>query len=820
MKYIANKRTFSLTLAMIISISILPVFNKSLTVYAKTSNKTITGLGTGAIENPVKGGGEWNYVYYGQYENKSVKYRVLDTDCTDFSDYGKISKNTMLLDCDSVLYHLMPGTSAGLIEDLNDQGFLDADVFTDAEKDAIAFSRKERRSSSDGEGVDGGFAQLKETKIFVLDPKEVTNTSYGYKDQTEDLNRIKKNISTGRKDDWWLRLGKEGTKLLNKRLYRVDSLGIIGSRSANESEGVSPAFNLKKESILFSSLVAGTDNEYKLTVIDRAMQTPSDIRGHVDGDTEEISFKFPHTEDDDEVSFSVILLKKRYEEGLTISNASDFAYIPVDVASSMQSGNGKDINNYVTGTFNLPENYNDFKFAYLVYEKIGGDTETDYASTPKYFEFKADEHTHSWEAEYLGAGDDNATIKCLDCSESYTISITSVNRDYGEALKVDIQKPENLPEEIEVSDVIYRDREGNELNETDIHEIGEYTAAAVIKYKDEDGKEQQKEIANNFKITKKELLPTMVTLSEDSYIYDGEEKTPEVTVKNGDIVLDKDDYTVEYKDNVDPGIADVIVTAVNPNYFGKTVKTFRIKKSSVSDKEKEISDKIDDKLHNDDDKSSDDKKNDKDDAEKKAEDIAEKTGVSDILDRIEEKYKKEDNTSVEVSSGNSTVTENAGQPVVVVNTAYRHNIGDKVICQGNTYEVTSNDDADLTVKFIKARSEAAGNITIPLSIVIDGNEYRVTEITDNAFYGNKSLKTAIIGENVEKIGQNAFYGCKKLKNVKIKTPFLSKKTVGMNAFKKINKKAKVQVPKSKLKAYKKILKASGVSGKSQKVTNK
>ena len=51
----------------------------------------------------------------------------------------------------------------------------------------------------------------------------------------------------------------------------------------------------------------------------------------------------------------------------------------------------------------------------------------------------------------------------------------------------------------------------------------------------------------------------------------------------------------------------------------------------------------------------------------------------------------------------------------------------------------------------------------------------------------------------------------------IKTAKLKSKTVGKNAFAKINAKAKIKVPKSKLKSYKKLLKSKGIKGKKQKI---
>jgi len=70
-------------------------------------------------------------------------------------------------------------------------------------------------------------------------------------------------------------------------------------------------------------------------------------------------------------------------------------------------------------------------------------------------------------------------------------------------------------------------------------------------------------------------------------------------------------------------------------------------------------------------------------------------------------------------------------------------------------------------------------ITIPASIKIGGNSYKVTSIS-----------------------ANAFKNCVKLKSISIKTANL--KSVGKNALKGINKKAKIRVPKKKLKAYKKL----------------
>ena len=88
-------------------------------------------------------------------------------------------------------------------------------------------------------------------------------------------------------------------------------------------------------------------------------------------------------------------------------------------------------------------------------------------------------------------------------------------------------------------------------------------------------------------------------------------------------------------------------------------------------------------------------------------------------------------------------------------------------------------------------------------------------IGDKAFYKCTALTKVTIPSKVNKIGKQAFYGCKNLKNITIKTTKLTSNKVGSKAFKNISSKATIKVPKSKLKAYKKLLKAKGVSSKAK-----
>ena len=92
-------------------------------------------------------------------------------------------------------------------------------------------------------------------------------------------------------------------------------------------------------------------------------------------------------------------------------------------------------------------------------------------------------------------------------------------------------------------------------------------------------------------------------------------------------------------------------------------------------------------------------------------------------------------------------------------------------------------------------------------VKLTGVKFKVTAIAPNCAKGCKKLKTVVIGSYVTNIGKNAFNGCSNLKSITIKGTALKK--VGANAFKGINKKAVIKVPKNKKTAYTKLLKGKG-----------
>lgn len=117
-------------------------------------------------------------------------------------------------------------------------------------------------------------------------------------------------------------------------------------------------------------------------------------------------------------------------------------------------------------------------------------------------------------------------------------------------------------------------------------------------------------------------------------------------------------------------------------------------------------------------------------------------------------------------------------------------------------------------KVIKAGAEVslvgtnknAKSVTIPAVIKVKGVTYKVTSIGAKAFNGSKKLTKVTVGANIKKISNNAFYKCKSLKTVTIKSVLLTKKTANKKAFKGVNKKMVIEVPKKMKKVYVKIFK--------------
>ena len=146
----------------------------------------------------------------------------------------------------------------------------------------------------------------------------------------------------------------------------------------------------------------------------------------------------------------------------------------------------------------------------------------------------------------------------------------------------------------------------------------------------------------------------------------------------------------------------------------------------------------------------------------------------------------------------------------ILGTTFADNTFEDANCK---YIIT--DDTNFEVQFTGISKKSATSVEIPSTIKINEQVYKVTSVKANALKDNKKVKKLTISENIKVIGKKAFYGCKNLKSITINTFNLKSKTVGAAAFKGLNAKVVVIVPENKLKAYKRMLKSKGLSGKKQ-----
>lgn len=366
--------------ALLFLSTFLTVISCAQTIVYADNDKTISGLCTGAINNPERGSSDnaypWrgNYVYYGTYGEGSVKYRVLSRSTSDFG--GK----TMLLDCDNTLIDMefdpshpaSPSWYSSVLKTwLKGNGFYNGNVFTEQEKNAITASNK---SSDAGDGKARFYFQpLTGEKVFILDAKEALNPDYGYEENEDNNNkkRIKLNMD-GAINSWWLRSSTS----------EPDSVGVVTTNGkvqfcdAINTSGVSPAFNLSLESVIFSSVISGNPGdigaEYKLTVADAGLGIiPGTITRN--GTTITVPYTITGANAARANQVSVLITDSEYSAG----TASDSGYTYLKLSGGVSG----------SGTFTLPAEYADETcgadyYAYILAEDVNAGTATDYASVP------------------------------------------------------------------------------------------------------------------------------------------------------------------------------------------------------------------------------------------------------------------------------------------------------------------------------------------------------------------------------------------------------------------------------------------------------
>ncbi len=268
-----TKRFLSLLLCLCMVLTLLPA-----------ARLTASAVGTSTISlgtNGISGGGA-NWVYYGDYKNAPVKWRVLSTNGNDgvYSVGAKLIANPLFLMSEYTLdYDLVqfdPGKNTW--KDSNAQIWCNKfynNNFDSAEKATIAATTK----------VDGRYSNYERSSLagdylFFLSGEEAANSSYGF--STESRRIAYSVTSTSSPDVWWLRSPYFSTE---------DNAGIVeitGRQNINkvyDTWSARPAFNLNTSDVLFSSaigsktstsvganaltrLASTAPTEWKLTLLD------------------------------------------------------------------------------------------------------------------------------------------------------------------------------------------------------------------------------------------------------------------------------------------------------------------------------------------------------------------------------------------------------------------------------------------------------------------------------------------------------------------------------------------------------------------------
>ena len=402
------KRLLAAALSAVMSVTLLP-FGGNGTQVEAAATKKVASLNTDAIGFPVapqEGDTGWkgSYVWYGKYNGKPVKYRVLQP----YSfDYGS---KAMFLDCDTILFMdkydedgepANASTTANgwdyseLRGKLNGAYFLDdLNNFTSAEKNALTLSRRESHPLVQGVNpyqVDSwtkqefvNYVGLPHESVFLLDAEEVSNTAYGYPNSfIRHPARVKK--YEGKDEEWVLRSASKNTDSVNTGLIGyLFPHGELDAGSVRATYGVSPAFNVNTNLVLFTSVVKGTagavGSEYKLTVIDKIMTAYAESNTMLSDGTISFNYCVNGEHFGNATQLSYLILDKRYTS--SNQNGAKILYY-----GKMDTGSSAKLPQRGTASFQLPAdlNYDQWNRTYFIYffaEDINGEHETDYASVP------------------------------------------------------------------------------------------------------------------------------------------------------------------------------------------------------------------------------------------------------------------------------------------------------------------------------------------------------------------------------------------------------------------------------------------------------
>lgn len=368
------------------------------------------------------------------------------------------------------------------------------------------------------------------------------------------------------------------------------------------------------------------------------------------------------------------------------------------------------------------------------------------------------------------------------------------------------------------------------------------TASVIVTAVEESG--YTGSVTVEFTITEPEtekipLSQCSIALDVSKYIYDGNAKQPKPTVTYGSLTLKEGtDYTVSYKDNVNPGTATVIVTAIEGSaYEGAASVDFVIEKAAETEEpetepptteEPSTEPPSTEPPATEPPETPETPKPEEPTTEAPAEDIP-LLSCKAVLEATQFIYDgKSKQPSVSVTYGaaaliqgkhytvaysnhvnpgtaTATVTAIAGSGYTgTIKLSFTiqkkaeekpkaRPVGTNLKVNGNTYKVTSVKGGKAYVSLNKFANKRATTARTPSTIKVKGVSYRVTAVGTKAFMNCKRLKRVVIGSSVTKIGTYAFRGCTKLTSVTIPSYVTE---IGSGAFYKCTALKKVTIGKA------------------------
>ena len=230
---------------------------------------------------------------------------------------------------------------------------------TGVEKDAILATTVNEENNEQGyfyqignhNGYSYGAAPLNGEHFFFLSAKEADSLYFAGSDRS----------ATGAGTyDWWLRSPHAN---ISTMAGFVGSDGGVHNAYVNNNYGARPAFNLNLTSVLFSSEIPQSSNQYKLTLKDENLSI-SVTNVTRNGSTVTIPYAISGTNAGTETKAYVLVTSKAYTE----SDAAVLQY------TALAAGG--------TGTFTIDSSWGTNYKVYLLAVNEGGEKKTDTASAP------------------------------------------------------------------------------------------------------------------------------------------------------------------------------------------------------------------------------------------------------------------------------------------------------------------------------------------------------------------------------------------------------------------------------------------------------